>query len=83
VPNDTPEAPYRLAPLDRPAVAARMAAGKPEQVVEAIRPWLQAYGRRDLTIVFRLHYPGMTRAQAQPAVELFAQEVIPALKRLA
>jgi alkanesulfonate monooxygenase SsuD/methylene tetrahydromethanopterin reductase-like flavin-dependent oxidoreductase (luciferase family) len=83
VPNDTPEAPYQLPPLDRQAVVERMAAGKPEQVVQAIRPWLEAYGKRDLHIVFRLHYPGMTRAEAQPAVELFAQEVIPALKRMA
>jgi len=83
VPNDTPEAPYRLEELDRGAVVERMAAGTPDQVVEAMRPWLAAYGSRDLHIVFRLHYPGMTRAQAQPAVELFASEVIPQLKRLA
>lgn len=83
VPNDTPEAPYRLEELDRGAVVERMAAGTPDQVVEAMRPWLAAYGSRNLHIVFRLHYPGMTRAQAQPAVELFASEVIPQLKRLA
>jgi alkanesulfonate monooxygenase SsuD/methylene tetrahydromethanopterin reductase-like flavin-dependent oxidoreductase (luciferase family) len=83
IPNDTPEAPYQLPPLDRGAVLERMSAGTPDQVVETMRPWLAAYGSRDLHIVFRLHYPGMTRAQAQPAVELFASEVIPQLKRLA
>ncbi len=83
VPNDTPEAPYRLPPLDRETVVKAMAAGTPDQVVEEMRPWLDADGKRDLHIVFRLHYPGMTRAQAQPAVELFASEVIPQLKRLA
>lgn len=83
VPNDTPEAAFRLPPPDARAVQERMAAGTPDQVVAAIGPWLEAYGRRDLTVVFRLHYPGMTRAQARPAVELFAQEVMPALKRMA
>jgi alkanesulfonate monooxygenase SsuD/methylene tetrahydromethanopterin reductase-like flavin-dependent oxidoreductase (luciferase family) len=83
VPNDTPEAAYRLPPPDTRAVQERMAAGTPDQVVAAIGPWLEAYGRRDLTVVFRLHYPGMTRAQARPALELFAHEVIPALKRMA
>ena len=83
VPTDTPEATYQLAPVKREAVVEPMAAGNPEQVVEGMRPWLEAFGKRDLTIVFRLHYPGMTRAQAQPAVELFASEVIPQLKRLA
>jgi alkanesulfonate monooxygenase SsuD/methylene tetrahydromethanopterin reductase-like flavin-dependent oxidoreductase (luciferase family) len=83
VPNDTPEAPYQLPPLDPRAVRERMAAGTPDRVVAAMHPWLEEYGRRDLHIVFRLHYPGMSRAQAQPAVELFAQEVIPALKQMA
>ncbi|HEX6347879.1 MAG TPA: LLM class flavin-dependent oxidoreductase [Candidatus Dormibacteraeota bacterium] len=83
VPNDTPEAAYQLPPLNREAVLRAMAGGTPEQVVERMRPWLERYGERDLHIVFRLHYPGMTRAQAQPAVQLFALEVIPQLKRLA
>ena len=83
VPNDTPEAPYQLPAIDRETVVKAMAAGGPDQVVAAMRPWLEEYGQRELHIVFRLHYPGMTRAQAQPAVELFASEVIPQLKRLA
>ena len=81
--NDTPEAPYQLPPLDRRIVEARTASGTPEQVVARLRPWLEEFGARRLHAVFRLHYPGMTRAQAAPAVELFAREVVPELKRLA
>ena len=33
-----------------------------------------------LRSVFRLHYPGMSKAQAAPAIELFASEVIPQLR---
>jgi len=83
IPTDTPEAPYKLGPVDRETVVTNMAHGTPDQVLDKMRPWLEAHGSRDLHIVFRLHYPGMTRAQAQPAVELFASEVIPQLKRLA
>ena len=81
--NDTPDAPYELPPLDARIVQARTASGTPEQVVERMRPWIEEFGDRQLHAVFRLHYPGMTRAEAAPAVDLFAREVIPELKRLA
>jgi alkanesulfonate monooxygenase SsuD/methylene tetrahydromethanopterin reductase-like flavin-dependent oxidoreductase (luciferase family) len=81
--TDTPEQPYQLPPLDRESVARRMAMGTPEQVVENLKPMLEAHRGRKQHAVFRLHYPGMTRDQAAPAVELFAQRVIPELKRLA
>lgn len=78
--TDTPEAPYALPPLDRELVRRRTAMGDPKTVVGELRPWVEAFGDRDLTAVFRLHYPGMSYEQAAPAVELFAHEVIPALK---
>jgi alkanesulfonate monooxygenase SsuD/methylene tetrahydromethanopterin reductase-like flavin-dependent oxidoreductase (luciferase family) len=81
--SDTPERPYRLPPLDPDAVDARTASGTPDQVVERMRPWIEEFAGRDVHAVFRLYYPGMTYEQAAPAVELFAKEVIPALKRLA
>ena len=80
--SDTPDAPYALPPRDRRIVDARTASGTPEQVVERMRPWMEAFAGRDLHAVFRLHYPGMTRAEAAPAVDLFARAVIPELKRL-
>ncbi|HEX6548744.1 MAG TPA: LLM class flavin-dependent oxidoreductase [Candidatus Dormibacteraeota bacterium] len=80
---DTPEQPYRLPPLNRDAVARRSAAGTPEQVIESLRPMVEAFRGRRQHAVIRLHYPGMTRDQAAPAIELFAERVIPELKRLA
>ncbi len=81
--TDTPERPYQLPPIDREVVAKRSVMGTPDALVEQMRPWIEEFGKRDLHAVFRLHYPGMTAAQAAPAVELFAKEVIPALERLA
>ncbi len=81
--TDTPEQAYRLPPLDRANIDRRTVSGTPEQVVERMRPWLEEFGGRDLVAVFRLYYPGMTYAEAAPAVQLFAREVLPQLKRLA
>ena len=56
-------------------------AGTPEEVVRALRPLVNAFGdRADLHLIVRLHYPGMDFSTAARAVELFAEEVIPALK---
>jgi probable F420-dependent oxidoreductase len=56
-------------------------AGTPEEVARALRPLVNAFGdRADLHLIVRLHYPGMDFATAARAVELFAEEVIPALK---
>jgi alkanesulfonate monooxygenase SsuD/methylene tetrahydromethanopterin reductase-like flavin-dependent oxidoreductase (luciferase family) len=80
--SDTPERPYQLPPLDRSLVEERTPAGSPERVLERLGPWIEAFGSRRLTAVYRLHYPGMTYEQAAPAVELFASQVVPALRRL-
>jgi alkanesulfonate monooxygenase SsuD/methylene tetrahydromethanopterin reductase-like flavin-dependent oxidoreductase (luciferase family) len=80
--TDTPEAAYKLPPLDRSIVADRTIMGTPQQVVEQLTPWIEKFASRNLRPVFRLHYPGMTRAQAQPAIELFASEVMPWLRKL-
>jgi hypothetical protein len=71
-----------LPPLDQDVVDQRTPRGSPEQVLEKLGPWIQRFGRRRLTAVYRLHYPGMTYEQAAPAVELFAAQVAPALRRL-
>lgn len=55
--------------------------GGPEDVTRALLPLVTAYGDRpDFHLVVRLHYPGMELETAAGAVELFAREVIPALK---
>jgi probable F420-dependent oxidoreductase len=71
-----------LPPLDEAEIRRRAWVGTPDQVVAAARPWVEAFGQRDLHIVFRLHYPGLPMQAATEAVQLFAAEVIPALEAL-
>jgi len=56
-------------------------AGSPSDVTKALRPWIDAFGdREEFHLIVRLHYPGMDFETASRAVELFGEEVIPALK---
>jgi probable F420-dependent oxidoreductase len=78
---DTPE-------LDRlePAVPSKgdlrlsTPAGPPYEVAPALLATIRAAGDRDVHLVVRLHYPGMDLETASRATELFAAEVVPALK---
>lgn len=72
-----------LPPLDEARIRQRGWLGTPEAVVEAARPWIERLGDRELHVIFRLHYPGMRRLQAEAAMRLFAERVAPALRRLA
>ena len=55
-------------------------AGSPEEVAAALLMTIRAAGDRDVHLVVRLHYPGMVLDTASRAVELFATEVMPALR---
>ena len=56
-------------------------AGDRHEVIKALRPRVDAFGdRREFHLVVRLHYPGMDMETAGRAVELFGEEVLPALK---
>jgi probable F420-dependent oxidoreductase len=69
------------APPDEAALRSSTAAGSPEEVALALRPFVAAFGDRErFDLVVRLHYPGSDLATSSRAVELFAAEVIPALK---
>jgi probable F420-dependent oxidoreductase len=78
---DTPE-------LDRlePAVPSEddlrlsTLAGPPDDVARALLATIRAAGDRDVHLVVRLHYPGMDLEMAARAVELFAADVLPALR---
>ena len=76
-------APQPFPPLDEGPILARAFAGTPEAVVEQARPWIEEFGHRELHVIFRLHYPGMRREEAEAALRLFATEVIPPLKAFA
>ena len=72
-----------LPPLDEAMLRKRAFLGTPEQIVAGVRPWIEACHGRELHILFRLHSPGMTLAEADPALRLFGEEVIPQLKAIA
>jgi probable F420-dependent oxidoreductase len=55
-------------------------AGPPDEVARTLLATIRAAGDRDVHLVVRLHYPGMDLETASRAIELFAAEVIPALK---
>jgi alkanesulfonate monooxygenase SsuD/methylene tetrahydromethanopterin reductase-like flavin-dependent oxidoreductase (luciferase family) len=81
--TDTPEAEFKLPPLDRTVVEARTALGDPAAITAELGRWVEACAGRRLHMVVRFHYPGMTYAQAAPALELFARSVMPRLRGLA
>jgi probable F420-dependent oxidoreductase len=78
---DTPEL-DRLDPVPPSDHDLRLStpAGSPEEVLGALLPTVRELGDRDLHLVVRLHYPGMDLETAATAAELFASDVLPALK---
>jgi probable F420-dependent oxidoreductase len=78
---DTPEL-DRLEPAVPSEEDLRLStpAGPPDEVARALLATIRAAGDRDVHLVVRLHYPGMDLETASRATELFAAEVMPALK---
>ncbi len=58
----------------------RFIIGPPEDCIEAISKHHEAIRFRDFS--FRLHYPGMPHRQVMSALDLFAERVLPIIKRL-
>ena len=79
---DTPDNDRLEIPAEGEEIARRLTpTGTPSEVAHALRPWVDAFGdRREFHLIVRLHYPGMDFATASRAVELFGEDVIPALK---
>ena len=79
---DTPEQDgLEPAEMDEPLLRSLTPAGHPREVLRALRPWIDAFADRDeFHLVVRLHYPGMDLETAGRALELFGEEVLPALK---
>jgi probable F420-dependent oxidoreductase len=55
-------------------------AGSPTEVVGRLGALIGEVGREHIHLIVRLHYPGMDLATAAGAIELFAAEVMPALR---
>ncbi len=80
--TDTPERPQlKVMPPDEQTLRAMTPAGDPQEVIHALRPLIEAFASREVFhLVIRLHYPGMDFDTAARSIELFASEVLPALK---
>jgi probable F420-dependent oxidoreductase len=79
--TDVDGVPLQVKPPSEDDIRRTTAYGTPEQVVEYLRPIvdaLNAYPEGHL--VLRLHYPGMAAEPAARAIELLAREVAPALR---
>lgn len=79
---DTPEFDsLTIAPQEAAELRKNTTAGTPAEVLHGLQEILAPFsGRSDLHLVVRLHYPGMDLDTASRALELFAAEVLPALK---
>jgi probable F420-dependent oxidoreductase len=80
--SDTPETDrLELPPPDEGSIASWTTAGTPSEVVSRLRPLVRTFADRgELEIVVRLHYPGMTLEQGSTMLEVFAEDVLPALR---
>jgi probable F420-dependent oxidoreductase len=79
---DTPDLDrMELPPPDEEAMLRWTLAGTPQEIVQGLRPVVETFaGRAVLHLVVRLHYPGMSFEQASTMLEVFAAEVLPALR---
>jgi probable F420-dependent oxidoreductase len=78
---DTPEDDsLTIAPPDRTDLRKATTAGTPEEVLHGLKEILAPFSGRSVHLLVRLHYPGMDLDTASRALELFATEVMPALR---
>jgi probable F420-dependent oxidoreductase len=79
--HDTPDHDSMEPDTGEEEARALTPAGTPAEVARVLRRSVTAFGDRpELHLIVRLHYPGMDFATAARATELFAQEVLPALR---
>jgi len=80
--HDTPEHDaLQPAAVDEEEARRSTPTGTPAEVARALRPAVEAFGgRRGFELLVRLQFPGMGFDPVARAVELFGEQVIPALK---
>jgi probable F420-dependent oxidoreductase len=82
--TDVPGKALEVMPPDEETIRRTTAYGRPDEVIEYLSPLMETLGRYpESHLVVRLHYPGMRGAPSAEAIQLFAHEVAPALRRLA
>jgi alkanesulfonate monooxygenase SsuD/methylene tetrahydromethanopterin reductase-like flavin-dependent oxidoreductase (luciferase family) len=76
--TDVPGRALEVMPPDDDSIRSSTAYGTPEEVTEFLRPIADVLDRYpESHLIVRLHYPGMTGAQAAEAIRLFAAKVAP------
>jgi probable F420-dependent oxidoreductase len=79
--GDTPDEDFKISKVDDETLRRITPAGTPREVAKQLRPLVEAFAdRKEFHLVIRLHYPGMDFQTASRAIELFAEQVVPALK---
>lgn len=79
--SDTPGRQLEVPTDDEALLRSLTPAGTPKDVIRVLRPFTQAFAERDeFHYIVRLHYPGMDIETASHAIELFGEEVLPALR---
>jgi probable F420-dependent oxidoreductase len=79
--TDVPGRALEVMPPDEDTIRKTTAFGTPDQVVEFLSPVVKVLARYpESHLVLRLHYPGMSGADAATAIHLFSVEVAPHLR---
>lgn len=75
-----PATPSTLSDSGREALKSGALVGTPEQVADAVRPFVEAAGDVPFHFVPRLYWPGMESSLQREAIAVFAEQVIPLLR---
>ena len=82
--TDVPGRRLEVTPPDEDQIRATTAFGAPEETVSYLEELVKILGEYPVShLVVRLHYPGMEAEPAARAIELFAREVAPWLRKTA
>lgn len=80
--QDVPDADLRV-PATPPDLPTPFLHGEPAALIGELAPYLRLAHGRELTLIVRLHYPGMTYDRTAAAMRGFAGSVMPELRRMA
>src|SRR6266511_2806622 len=79
--SDTPGNGFWVSPPPDDVLRHVNPAGPPQEIARTLRQMIEPFrDRKEFHLIIRLHYPGMDFATASRAIELFGEQVIPALK---
>jgi probable F420-dependent oxidoreductase len=79
--SDTPGKDFFIGEMPEDLLRFMNPTGTPKEIAALLRPMVAPFrDRRDFHFIVRLHYPGMSFETASRAIELFGEQVLPALK---